>query len=214
MTLTGKGFFIWKLKNAEGGDAEAIADKAVRADLTHVLIKIADGREAFGDPNSKRAVVNALRNRRIQIWGWHYVYGNDPADEARVAIEQIKALRLDGYVVDAEHQYKQPGKSAAAREYMTDLRRGLPSTPIAFSSYRYPSYHREVPWAAFLEKCDYNMPQVYWEQAHNPEEQLRRSVQEFANTRLVGFNRPVIPTGSAYGTGSWVATADDLRRFL
>ena len=214
MTLTGKGFLIWKIRNVEGGRAEAIAEKASRAGLTHVLIKIADGDRRFGDASQNRAVVNALRNHRIQVWGWHYVYGSDPAGEARVAVEQTKGLRLDGYVIDAEHQYKQPGKSAAARQYMSALRNGLPSTPIALSSYRYPSFHRELPWSAFLEKCDYNMPQVYWEKAHNPDTQLKRTVQEFANTRLVGFNRPVIPTGSAYGAGGWIATADDLRRFF
>ncbi|MFQ5409661.1 MAG: nuclear transport factor 2 family protein [Anaerolineales bacterium] len=214
MSLTGKGFFTWKLRNVERGNAEAIAEKAARAGLTHLIIKIADGNQRFGEATQNRAVVNALRNRRIQVWGWHYVYGSDPNGEARVGVEQTKTLRLDGYVIDAEHQYKQPGKDAAARQYMAGLRQGLPSTPIALSSYRYPSFHRELPWAAFLEKCDYNMPQVYWEKAHNPDAQLKRTVQEFANTRLVGFNRPVIPTGSAYGSGDWVATANDLRIFL
>ena len=71
MTLTGKGFLIWKIRNVEGGRSEAIAEKASRAGLTHVLIKIADGDRRFGDASQNRAVVNALRNHRIQVWGWH-----------------------------------------------------------------------------------------------------------------------------------------------
>ncbi len=72
----------------------------------------------------------------------------------------------------------------------------------------------DVMGREFLEKCDLNMPQVYWEQAHNPDTQLARTVEEFANTSLVGYARPVIPTGSAYGTGGWRATPDDLRLFF
>ena len=217
MPLEGKGFFIWRILNCEGGDADAIANKAEAAQLTHVLIKIADTRYPFGYDRNNNDLVppvsQALKNRGMQVWGWHYVKGSDPAGEARVAIARTRELQLDGYVIDAEHEYKWRGKDAAARLFMTELRQALPNHPIALSSYRYPTYHRELPWAAFLEKCDYNMPQVYWEQAHNPGAQLERSVSEFADTRLVGHARPVIPTGSAYGAGGWVATAEDQRRF-
>ena len=217
MALEGKGFFIWRILNCEGGDANAIANKAEAARLTHVLIKIADTRYPFGYDRNNNDLVppvsQALKNRGMQVWGWHYVKGSDPAGEARVAIARTRELQLDGYVIDAEHEYKWRGKDAAARLFMTELRQALPNHPIALSSYRFPTYHRELPWAAFLEKCDFNMPQVYWEQAHSPGAQLERSVGEFADTRLVGHARPVIPTGSAYGAGGWVATAEDQRRF-
>ena len=213
MALTGKGFFIWRVANCEGGNPEAIAAKAVAAGLSHVLLKIADTRYPFGfDKQNRdlvRPVVVALHNRGVQAWGWHYVKGDDPTGEAKVAVERSRALNLDGYVIDAEGEYKTAGKAAAARAYMTDLRAGLPNMLIALSSYRYPSYHRELPWAAFLEKCDLNMPQVYWEQAHNPDRQLERSAREFANMSLVGYQRPVVPTGATYGAGGWVATAED-----
>ena len=218
MTLTGKGFFIWQIRNCEGGDPQAIAAKAQAANLTHVLLKIADTTFAFGFDRSNRditaPVADALRNRGIQVWGWHYVKGDDPEGEARIAIQRTRALRLNGYVIDAEGEYKAPGKANSARTFMNALRAGLPDLPIALSSYRYPSFHKSLPWAEFLEKCDLNMPQVYWEQAHNADAQLVRSVAEFANTSLVGFARPVVPTGSAYGSGGWRATPDDLRTFF
>ena len=217
VAVEGKGFFIWRILNCEGGDVEAIASKAEQAQLTHVLIKIADTRYPFGfDRNNNDLlppITNALKERGIQVWGWHYVKGNDPSGEARVAVDRTRELQLDGYVVDAEHEYKWRGKDAAAKQFMADLRQGLPNTPLALSSYRFPTYHRELPWAAFLEKCDYNMPQVYWEQAHNAGPQLERCVGEFTDTRLVGYDRPVIPTGSAYGAGGWVATSNDQVEF-
>ncbi|MBM4422813.1 MAG: nuclear transport factor 2 family protein [Chloroflexi bacterium] len=218
MSLQGKGFYIWQIKNCEGGNPESIAAKAQAAGLTHVLLKIADTTFAFGfDRNNNditAPVANALRNRGIQVWGWHYVKGNDPAGEARIAAQRTRQLRLDGYVIDAEIEYKAAGKAAAARAFMNELRAGLPNLPIALSSFRYPSYHKELPWREFLEQCDLNMPQVYWEQAHNADVQLARSVTEFGNSALVGFVRPVVPTGAAYGASGWRATPDDLRAFF
>jgi VCBS repeat-containing protein len=43
MTLEGKGFYIWKVKDCEAGNANAIAEAAKNASLGHVLIKIANG---------------------------------------------------------------------------------------------------------------------------------------------------------------------------
>jgi hypothetical protein len=55
------------------------------------------------------------------------------------------------------------------------------------------------------------MPQVYWMNSHNPGEQLTRSLREFQ--ALVPY-RPVIPVGSAYKSGAWAPTPDEIREFL
>lgn len=213
--LVGKGFFIWQVPACEGGNPEAIVARARAAGLSHVLLKIADTVYDFGISRTNRdlvaPVVAALRANGIRAWGWHYVRGDDPVREAQVAVGRTRELGLDGYVIDAESEYKQPGREVAARQFMEVLRAGLPTTPIALSSYRYPSYHMTLPWSAFLERCDINMPQVYWEQAHNSDAQLQRSVYEFNRLPVV---RPVIPTLSAYGVGGWRPTADDITRFL
>jgi len=216
MTLKGKGFYIWKIRDTENGDANAIADLAHKASLTHVLIKIADGSNSYNIDSASgvdliSAVAKALRARAIQVWGWHYVYGYDPVGEANIAIQRIHQLGLDGYVIDAEAEYKQPGKDVAASRFMSQLRASLPDFPIGLSSYRYPSYHPQLPWKQFLEKCDFNMPQVYWVLNHNPGEQLRRSLQEF---QTLVPSRPVIPTGAAFREHGWEPTAEDEAEFM
>ena len=55
------------------------------------------------------------------------------------------------------------------------------------------------------------MPQVYWVKAHNPEDQLTRCVQEFQ--RITPY-RPIIPTGSAYKSGGWQASPEEVTLFL
>jgi hypothetical protein len=216
LTLQGKGFYIWQILRCEGGDAGAIASTAASAGLTHVLIKIADNSSPYNiDPNSGKDlvpdVVQALRARKITIWGWQYVYGYDPQEEADIAIHRLKDLGLDGFAIDAEAQYKLPGREEAALIYMERLRSALPEFPIALSSYRYPTYHPQLPWTEFLQDCDINMPQVYWVESHNPAEQLTRCLREF---EAIQPFCPIIPTGSAYLQGDWQATPADIVEFL
>ena len=216
MSIEGKGCFIWRIKNCEGGNPQAIAARAVEAEFTHVLVKIADGTFTYNydwDQNVDLVppLIQALKNQGIQVWGWHYVYGDAPVGEARKAIERLRELNLDGYVIDAEAEYKDPAKKTAARRFMSQLRAGLPDFPIALTSYRFPSYHPQLPWREFLEKCDFNMPQVYWEFNNNPAVQLTRCVREFQD--MTPF-RPILPIGPAYRRGSWAPTPEEVTAFL
>ncbi len=216
MVLEGKGFFIWKIKNCESGDLQRIAAETQKAGFSHVLIKVANGIYTYNyDWNLMfdlvPPVAQALKDLGVQVWGWHYVYGDDPINEARIAINRVQDLDLDGYVIDAETEYKESGKSTAARQYMTELRSGLGKNfPIALSSYRFPSLH-PIPWSAFLEKCDYTMPQVYWMEAHNPGAQLERTYREYES---LDYHPPMIPVGAAFTEYGWTPTTNEILEFL
>jgi hypothetical protein len=214
--VQGKGFFIWKIPSCEGGSADAIATQAQIAGLTFVVIKIADGAVSSNYDSARSLdyippVALALKAAGIQVWGWQYIYGNDPLGEARKATERLQALQLDGIVIDAEAEFKLSGKAAAAKKYMAQMRAAFPSLPMALSSYRFPTYHTDFPWSSFLQYCDYNMPQVYWEQAHNAGTQLTRCVREF---QALNPYRPVLPTGPGYKTGGWAPTEADTKEFM
>ncbi len=216
MIPQGKGFYIWQIRRCESGNAVAIANAAVQAGLTHVLIKIADGTDPYNIDATSGVdlvppVVQALRQRGVSPLGWHYVYGYEPEQEADIALQRISATGVDLYVIDAEAQYKLPGRDQAARTFMARLRASLPVFPMALSSYRYPTYHPTFPFQAFLESVDFNMPQVYWVEAHNPGEQLIRSLREF---QAITPFRPLIPTGSAYLQGDWEPTPAEIIEFL
>jgi len=216
MKLEGKGFFTWKIPRCENGDANQIATLAKAAGLTHMLLKVADGTTIYngtwGNPKDYTTpVVDALRTKGIKVWGWHYIYGDYPTGEANVAITRIKQYNLDGYVLDVEKEYKESGKKNAAKQFMTLMRNALPDMTIALSSYRYPSLHPQVPWSEFLDKCDLNMPQVYWMKAHNPADQLERSVEELqAKTPSL----PVVPTGAAFREFGWQPTDTEVLEFF
>lgn len=212
--LQGKGIYIWQIPRIEGGDPQAIAQVAQQAQLSHVLVKVCDGPYFFYGKSGLTKdlvppVVEAIRAAGIQVWGWHYIYGDQPAAEAQAAIRRLRQLNLDGYVLDVEVEYY--GKHDAARTFMGALRSAFPDLPMALSSFRYPSYHPTVPWREFLSHVDYNMPQVYWIYSHNPGAQLRRSVREF---QAMTPYRPIIPTGSTYKAGTWVPTVADVQEFF
>lgn len=216
MALSGKGFFIWKVPNAENGNADSIAKQAATANYSHVLLKIADGTNQSNYDSTKKVdylppVVSALKSKGISVWGWHYVYGNDPVGEAQIAMRRVNELGLAGYVIDAESQFKESGKAAAARSFLNEVKRLNSSVPLALSSYRYPSYHSTFPWSEFLPRMDLVMPQVYWEEAHNADSQLTKSVSEY-RSRASGL--PIVPTGPAYKTSVWTPTQADINKFF
>ncbi len=212
MTLSGKGFFTFILPDCEKGNPAEIASVASSAGLSHVIVKIADGTDPFGIDKSgdhTLRVVQALRAAGIAVWGWHSVYGIDPVREADVAIRRVVELGLKGYVINAEEEYI--GRQQAAVIFMTELRNGLLSFPVALSSFRFPNSYPEFPWDEFLEKCDYHMPQVYWEKAHNAAGQLRESKTQCDS---LAFARPYIATGPAYAVPGWAPSPEEILEFF
>jgi hypothetical protein len=208
MPLEGKGLYIWKIHHCEDGDAGAIARRAQEAGLTHALIKIADGPRAY-NVDLAADVVDALKSMGIQAWGWQFVYGDEPFGEADIAVHRVGTLGLDGFVINAETDYR--GKHTAASAYMESLRPRVPDIPLALSSFRYPHYHPEFPWTEFLSGCDFNMPQIYWVQASNPAEQLDRCMAQFQDVYPI---RPIVPTGAAYEEFGWRPSTAEVTDFL
>jgi len=214
--VSGKGMFIWKLQDVEDGDPDAIAEAAVEAGLSFVVIKVADGIQYYRHITDDGrdllpSTIDALHIKGIQVWGWHYIYGVDPKEEALVGSYRVQDLGLDGYVIDAEVEFRQSGKEIAASTFMDTLLDTLPDVPVGLSSYRFPSYHTLFPFEAFLEKIDYMMPQLFWVQASNPEEQLLRSISEF--TQLAP-NVPLLPIGPAHVESGWQPKPNEILVFM
>jgi len=217
MQLTGKGYFLWRIQQCENGNADRIADAASDAGLSHMIIKIADGGFPYNVDKEKNVdfvpdVIRALRARNISVWGWHYVYGNYPRQEADIAVKRINQLKVDGYVINAEGEYKIPGRSTNARIFMSKVRDNFPNLPIALSSFRYPNTHREFPWHAFVEHCDLVMPQVYWMKSHGDAgQQLMRCVKEY---KALFPQVTIFPTGPVFKEWGWMPYKEEVDDFL
>ena len=217
----GKGIFVWQVQFCEGGDANQIVAQAQAAGLSHVLVKVSDGVNAFPAPAHKAvtvAAIRALQAAGLQVWGWGYVYGEDPDGEADVAIRRVVSLNLRGFVVDAEGEYRDRPPGTATR-YMNRLRAGLPGLPLALSSFRFPGTQGDYPFDEFLAQCQIAMPQVYWvaRSGGDPAAQLERSWREYTDRWP---HLAYIPTGAAYGEWQgehewwWTARPDQITAFL
>ncbi|MBM4431229.1 MAG: hypothetical protein FJ026_12920 [Chloroflexi bacterium] len=232
--LEGKGFFVWLVGQCQGGDPQAIAMQAQQAGLSHVLVKVAHG------PNPYRynighgldrvgPLVAALRSLipGFQVWGWQYTLGADPEGDARIAVTLVRQYQLDGFVINAEQEYKHEEIRPNAARYAQALEQNLQEAeladlPVGLSSYRYPQLHPEFPWEAFQKVCTVMMPQVYWvaREAPDPVANLQRSVQQY---RAMGWTGPIVPTGAAYDEWQrtadgtkwlWSTTPEQIRQFL
>ncbi len=206
MSIAGKGMYLWILSRCEGGDPTSLARVAVEAGLSHVLIKVADGSYSYNSEAPE--FIDALLKAGVDVWGWQYVYGNKPAEEASIAIKRVRELNLDGFVIDAESEYK--NKSSQALIYMKLLRAGLPGVELGLSSFRFPNMHRDFPWIEFLSNVDVNMPQVYWVEATNAGAQLKTCIEQFKSYPI----RPIIPTGAAYLERGWKPTPGQVQEFI
>jgi len=205
LDIWGKGMYMWQVSECEGGDTQAIADRAKAVGLDFVLLKIADGTSPYNGDVSQ--LVSALQAQGVIVWGWQYTYGDLPEQEASYAAGRLKQFGLPGFVVDAEGEYK--GHPDRALRYMQALRSHLPGVPIAVSSFYLPNLHPEFPWNEFMGLCDLNIPQVYWYH-RDPVDALRMSLSQ--NTR---FGRPILPAGACYEmVASHPPTKQDLTRFL
>ena len=212
--LEGKGIYAWILRRIEGGDMKKVVERMQWAGMTHIIPKIADGitTDLNGNWNYLPDLVKYAHRAGIKVLGYQYIYGYNPSVEADRAILELKRLPFDGFVINAEHQYRDiTGNDARARTYCARIRDAFPDLWIALSSYRFPSYHRNFPFEAFLAFCNANLPQVYWMQANGTvPRQLDRTLREYEPLPT----RTLIPTGAAFQEHGWVANAQDQKIFV
>jgi hypothetical protein len=210
----GKGVLIWDLAHTAGGNSLTLAAKAQELGLQWAALKISNGTAPF-QAGLLPAAIMALRGAGISVWGWSYIYlvGRtlllQGKEEAQLAADLVLKYGLDGFLIDGESECKRPRGAVAAEHFATTLRLRLPEIPIGLCSFRFPSLHPDFPWRPLLRICDFHAPQVYWQGAHNPAEQLERSYRELKALKDI----PLVPTGSAYAEHGWQPTVQEIDAF-
>ena len=223
---TGKIAFIHMLSQCAKGDLEATIAEIRRLGCTVVAPKVANGYKAW---EGLAPFVTACHAEGWLVVGWHYLYCGiyitqsgqwvttaiSPEMEAKVSADQVEALELDGFIIDAEREFKVGNQATRARRYIQALKPRV-TVPIGLSSYRFPSLHREFPWMEFLNGCDYHVPQIYWNppnpaKGFGPEAELERSCKEL---RAI-VDLPIVPIGRAYiGDGHPDPKPNEIAAFL
>lgn len=197
------GMWIWYLDRSHGGVYREIIGQARRAGIGTLYIKSADGRNVWRQFTT--AMIRRFQRAGLKVCGWHYVYGDYPAQEARASA--VAAQRgADCFVIDAEAEYE--GKYAAADRYMRQLRKLVgPKYPIALTGFPYVDYHPSFPYSVFLGPgaAQVNQPQMYWKAIGTSVQRVFEHT--YVHNRL--YKRPIRPLGQTY----MAPTARDIKLF-
>ena len=228
--MIGRTMYVWRLGavlNSEGG-VLAVVERARRAKLAALWIKVAEGQSAY-NPNLGgstgqrfRELIDACHDAGIQVWGWHVPRCPNPqsaAGEASNFGDIVAGLRLDGLIMDAEggEGFFQGGVDSAEAyaSAMRDVKDAL-GRPLGVSSHDIPQ--NIAGWLPKFNKiafvADFNFPQVYYGQSTSVLHRLTRA--EDANMHVT---LPFVPVGAGWvgpggGCSSPSACAERAREFI
>jgi hypothetical protein len=224
-----RSMYIWKLQpiiNAEGSVSK-IVEKARRARLNALWVKIADGPSKYRNITGATAprfteLLERCHDRQIEVFGWHVP--NCETDERVAAeVENVRDIcqqfALDGLIMDAENgsAFFQGGVSQA--ETYGRLMRQLCDEigkPLAISSHDIPANlsgwlpkFNKIAWHA-----DLNYPQAYYGGSPSVENRLVRAEDGNAHVTI-----PFCPVGAGWvgdggGCASASACAERAREFM
>ena len=206
--MIGRCMYIWKLGQvlaAEGG-ANRIIDKAKRAKLSAIWVKIADGASAYANVTGSMAqimtdLVTRAQARDLQVWGWqvpHCPTVQAAQAEAKVFGDLAQQFRLDGLIMDAEggSSYFQ-GAIDAAQAYGQAMRQIASNVnkPLGISSNDIPqNIDGWLPrFNAIAANADFNFPQTYYGASPSVASRVDRAATANAQVKC-----PFVPVGAGF----------------
>lgn len=224
-----RSMYIWKLQpiiQAEGS-VRLMVEKAKRAKLNALWVKIADGRSAYRNVTGSTApklteLIDRCHSVGIEVWGWHVprcATINIANQEAQNIADIVDNFNLNGLIMDAEHGpgFFQGGKDEA-EAYANAMRQVANDNGIqlTISSHDIPQNFNN--WLPKFNKiayvADYNFPQVYYGSSPSVENRLTRAEDGNAHVTI-----PFRPVGAAWvgtsgGCSSASACAERAREFI
>ena len=227
--MTRRSIYIWKLSqviNAEGSVTKVV-DKARRAKLSALWVKIAEGASDYQNvtgamANKFQDLVSRCHNVGIEVWGWH-VPRCGSVQAARSEAANVGAIAgnfgIDELIMDAEngvHFFLGEGPEADAYGQAMRKVANQIGKPLAISSHDIPQNMQG--WLPKFNKiaahADLNYPQVYYGGSPSVVHRLDRA--EDANVHLA---IPFCPVGSGWvgdggGCSSASACAERAREFI
>ena len=170
--LRGKGMWVWKYRQTEQGDPDAIVARAVAAGLQQLWVRVGDSRDGFYGAEVLTELVPRAHAAGLAVVGWGFPYLWDPVGDARWSAEALAWRGPDGGALDAfspDIEMASEGvvlSEARARVYLGLVREAAtvsPRRPVVATVYaptnaRWATY----PYEAIAAYVDAFAPMVYW----------------------------------------------------
>jgi len=194
--------------------AAAIVDAAVRADLSHLYIRIADSRRHFYGASALQDLLPIAHAHGLSIIGWIEPMLDDPtsdtADALAAAQFEEQGQRLDGLALTIE------GDSTSdpnVGQYLLGIRGGIQGMNgvgerylLVASTLPMPYDHPGYAYATLSRYCQVFAPMVYWRATGLPQYSgtdgtrayVDQVFQQFRDPGVNPFNRPLTITAQAY----------------
>jgi len=217
--LAGKGMWVWKFRQTEGGNAEAIVARAVAAGLSQLWVRVGDSRDGFYGADVLAELVPAAHAKGLAVIGWGFPYLWDPAADASWTAAALAwrgpgGAMLDGFSPDVEKSSEGVVLTEArARLYLGLVRQAAGNRLIVATVYRPTDVQwAEYPYRAMAPYVDAFAPMVYWG-CTEPGEAAAQALDRLAGLRpvhLIGQGYDMADEGGRAGPPS----ADETDRFL
>lgn len=107
---SGRGMYIWRLNNCEGGDIDKIIAKCTECAISWLAIKAGDQGRVWAQFN--KDLVDKLHNVGIKVYGWSYDVPTKIDAQVKV-IEKVYKDGADGYLSDSEVEWNNSCKPTA-----------------------------------------------------------------------------------------------------
>ena len=218
--LHGKGMWIWKTRQTEGGDVDAVVARAKAAGLRQLWVRVGDSRDGFYAAEYLSSIVPKAHQAGLAVIGWGFPFLHDPIADAAWSAEAVSwrapdGSRLDGFSPDIE--LASEGVVLTERRitvYLGELRSAAGDMPMIATVYRATDarWHGTYPYRAIAPYVDAFAPMVYWG-CVEPGAATLESVERLATLKpvhVIGQGYDAGPEGGRAGAPSATETV----RFL
>lgn len=197
--LDGKGMWLWKYRESEGGNPDAIVARARAAGVRQLWVRVGDSADGFYARSVLDGLVPTAHRQGIAVIGWGFPYLFDPVSDARWSADALAwrssaGERLDGFSPDIER----PGDGTAlsdlrVRVYLGLVRAAAGNRLVVATVYPPTDslWPDAYPYTAIAAYVDAFAPMVYW----GCREPGAAAIQAVERLREL---RPVHPIGQAF----------------
>ena len=200
--VSGKGMWIWKTLQTEGGDVDAVVARATAAGLRQVWVRVGDSKDGFYAADYLSRLVPKAHRAGLAVVGWGFPFLHDPEADAAWSIDAVNwrgpdGARLDGFSPDIE--LAPEGVILTERRitvYLGLVRPAAGTMPIIATVYRPTDarWNGSYPYRAIAPYVDAFAPMVYWG-CVEPGAATLQSVERLASLK------PVHVIGQGYDAG-------------
>lgn len=217
--ISGKGLWIWQYHRTQGGDPQAIVDRAAAVGLRQIWVRVADSEYGFYGDDELAALVPRAHRVGIAVIAWGFPHLYDPAGDAAWSKAVLDWRTPDGEQVDgfsADIEMATEGVELSARRaalYLSLVRQARAGRPLIATVYPPTDHFMSVyPYAAMAPYIDAYAAMEYWE-CRDPGAAAAEAVAR------LGRMRPVHLIGQAFSFGDVAGriplpSAAELARFM